>query len=150
MSVAVRLIHKVVSIEHLVLLSHCLHCGCGRISNLRRTRLTALCSDDDNTIAGTCTIDSCRAGILKYLYRLDVVRVDRTKDVVGTTSIIIASRYCAIGYRANRESVYDDKRVVTCAYRCGTTNTEGCTRTRLRTNGAYLQTGCLACKGMAN
>ena len=69
-------LNEFVSVHHFHLLWYSLPAIAAVVSNLSLTGLSALCSDDDNTVGTTCTVDSRCRSILKNVERLDVVRVD--------------------------------------------------------------------------
>ena len=150
LGIAIGLYHKVLSTQHIIITCQCLNSSRTGISHFRSTCFTLFSSDDDYTITGTCTINSCRAGILQDLDRLNIIRVDRSQNIIRTTRIIFTRFNSIVRSRIYRKTIDNHQRIVTGIDRSSTTDAEVRTTTRLCTYHIYLQTGCLTCQSVTD
>ncbi len=120
-----------IATEHIVFLQCSRN---GNVAVVRECRLLSvaslLCSDDDDTVAGTRTIDSRCRSTLQYGETLDIIRVDVGKDITHTRSRIVV----------DNESVDNIQRVVACRERSTATDTDLCAGTRSTASGLHIDT----------
>ena len=73
-----------VGIHHLRYAPQTLRCKLKIVCNLSVT-FTFLGSNQDNTVTGSCTIDSSRSTILQHFHRFNVIRIDTSNVRCNTT-----------------------------------------------------------------
>ena len=110
-------------VGYIAVLPSCLPAPRSVVVDLSLALLALLGGDEDDTVGGTCTVDSARSGILEHFDTLDVVGVHKVKTSLDGHAI-------------------DDVERIGVVDGTGTTDTNTRSFTRLTRVGGDVDTGC--------